>query len=284
VKYRGVVVPMVSPFTPSGAIDEPAVRRIVDHLIAGGVGGVFPLGTTGESASMHRDDKQRLIELTVTHARGRAMVYAGVSGNSLRESVEAARVYAELGADALVAHPPSYYPLTDAEIEGYFLRLADAVPRPLVLYNIPATTHHSIPLDALDRLRAHGNVVAVKDSSGDRARLTALLARTGGRDGFPVLLGSSPVYAHGLRAGAVGLVPSGAHLIPQTYQSMYEAAIRGDFDRVDQLQREADEVCSRYLKGRSIGQGLAALKTIMAERGLCGPTMLPPLQDHVGAV
>jgi 4-hydroxy-tetrahydrodipicolinate synthase len=275
---------MITPFTPAGAIDEPAIGRIVNHLVAGGVK-VFPLGTTGESASIHPDDKRRVVEATVKHAAGRTMVYAGIAGNCFRESVELAGAFKRLGGiAAVVAHPPSYYPLNDDEIESYFLRLADSVPLPLVLYNIPATTHHSIALDTLDRLRKHANIVAIKDSSGDRTRLGEMLKRTGGRGGFPVLLGSSATFAHGLRGGAVGLVPSGAHLVPREYQAMYEAAMNDRWDEVERLQHETDAVCARYLKGRSLGQGLAALKALMEQRGLCGRTMLPPLKDHVGTV
>src|SRR5579862_9480786 len=151
--FRGVVVPMVTPFTPEGRIDEPAVDRIVAHLIKGGVHGIFPLGTTGEAASIHSDDKRRLIATTVKSVAKRAMVYAGIASNSFRESLEAAKAYAEVGVNALVAHMPSYYPLSDEQVETYFRRLADQVSLPLVLYNIPATTHQSIPLDAIDRLR-----------------------------------------------------------------------------------------------------------------------------------
>ena len=282
--YNGVVVPMVTPFTPAGAVDEDAVGRIVDHLIGQRVVGVFPLGTTGESMSIHPDDRRKLVAATARHLGSRAMLYAGIASTSFRESTEAAKAYQQLGVKAVVAHVPSYYPLSDDEIEAYFLRLADAVPLPLVLYNIPATTHHSIPLDALDRLRGHPNIVAIKDSSGDRSRLTAMLARCGGRGGFPVLVGSSPAFTHGLRHGAVGLVPSGAHLVGAQYQAMYEAAMAGRWDDVERLQAETDAVVTAYLKGRTMGQGLAVLKAILEKRGLCGRTMLPPLRDHVGQV
>ena len=209
------------------------------------------------------------------------MVYAGIASNCLRDSVEAATAYKQLGTDAVVAHVPSYYSLSDAEIEDYFCRLADAVPLPLVLYNIPATTHHSIALDTIDRLRTHPNIVAIKDSSGDRERLTELLRRTGGRGGFPVLLGSSVAFTHGLRHGGVGLVPSGAHLVPREYQRMYEAAMSDDWDSVERLQRETDAACAPYLKGRPLGESLAVLKAMLEQRGLCSRSMLPPLRDHV---
>ena len=275
---------MMTPFTPAGGIDEPAVGRIVDHLIGGGVAGIFPLGTTGESASIHPEDKRRLVAATIKHVGGRAMMYAGIASNCFRESVEAAKAYQQLGVEAVVAHVPSYFGLDDAEIESYYLRLADSVPLPLVLYNIPVTTHHSMSINVVDRLRKHPNVVALKDSSGDGPRLTELIARMGGRGGFPILLGSSGTFSHGLRCGAVGLVPSGAHLVPDKYQAMFDAAMSDRWDDVERLQRETDGVVSTYLKASSMGQGLAVLKAMLEHHGLCGRTMLPPLRDYSGTV
>lgn len=281
-KYSGVVVPMISPFTPAGAIDEPAVGRIVEYLVSNRIGGIFPAGTTGESMSIPPEDKRQLVAATVKFVKKRAMVYAGIASNCFRESVEAAKAYQDAGVDAVVAHMPSYYPLNDTEIETYFLRLADNVKLPLVLYNIPITTHHSISLDSVDKLRKHPNIVALKDSAGDRARLTELLARTGGRDGFPVLLGSSATFTHGLRAGGVGLVPSGAQLVAAEYQGMFEAAMADRWDEVERLQHVTDEMTAKYIKNRSLGQGLAVLKALMEKRGLCGRTMLPPLRSYEG--
>ena len=275
---------MITPFTPAGGIDEPAIGRIVERLVSARLAGIFPLGTTGESMSIHPEDKRRVVAATVKHTGGRAIVYAGIAGNCFRESAEAAAAFRDLGAAAVVAHMPSYYPLNDDEIESYFLRLADSVPLPLVLYNIPVTTHHSIALDSVERLRKHPNIVAIKDSGGDRHRLGELLQRCGGRGGFPVLVGSSANFTHGLKHGAVGLVPSGGHLVGPQYQAMFEAGMADRWDEVERLQHETDAVCAQYLKGKSLGQGLAALKAMMEAQGLCGRTMLPPLKDHVGNV
>ena len=275
--YRGVVVPMVSPFRPDGSIDVPAVGRIVEMLLAVGTAGIFPLGTTGESASIAPAERRKLVEATVSCVGGRAMVYAGISGNCFAESVDAAHAYKQLGAHAVVAHIPSYYPLNDGEIEAYLLRLADRVPLPLVLYNIPATTHHSIPIHVVDRLRKHGNVVAIKDSANDAKRLAELLAMTGGRGGFPVLLGCSALFSRGLKLGAVGLVPSGSHLAAAEYQQMFDAAMADRWDEVERLQAQTDEVTAGYTRGRSLAQSLAALKASLEARGLCGRTVLPPL-------
>lgn len=279
MKYSGVVVPICTPFTPAGSIDEPAVGRIVELLVSNRIAGIFPLGTTGESSSIPADEKLKMVEAVVRHTNKRSMVYAGIAGNCFRESVEAAKAYQQLGADAVVAHMPSYYPLSNQEIEEYFRQLADAVPLPLVLYNIPITTHHSIALDVVDRLRSHPNIVALKDSANDAERLTKLLKMTGGRGGFPVLLGCSAQFTHGLKAGGVGLVPSGAQLVPAEYQSMFEAAMKNDWPTVESMQVATDNVCKQYLHGRSLPQSLAVLKALMEKKGLCGRTVLPPLRE-----
>jgi 4-hydroxy-tetrahydrodipicolinate synthase len=275
---------MITPVTPAGVIDEPAVQRIVDHLIAGGSHGIFPLGTTGEASSVSMTQREQLVAATVRAVAGRAMVYAGISGNSYSDSVASADRFAQLGVDALVAHPPCYYALTEQQIEQYLARLADRVAKPLVLYNIPQTTHLSIPIDAVVRLARHGNVAAIKDSSPDGDRIAALLAACGGRGGFPVQLGNSVLFSRGLKLGGVGIVPSGAHLAPREYRQMFDAAMAGRWDEVEKLQHSTDAVCSSYGgHGRTLGQSLALLKFQLEQRGLCSRTMLPPLTDHPGA-
>ncbi len=282
--YRGVVVPMVSPFAPGGEIDAGAARRIVDLLVTGGAAGVFPLGTTGEAMSISMPQRLRLVEVVAAHTAGRAKVYAGIPSNCQSESVAAARQYQSAGADCVVAHVPSYYPLNDQQVESYFLRLADDVALPLVIYNIPQTTHHNIALKVVPRLMAHGNIVAIKDSSPDAERLTELLNLTGGRGGFPVLLGNSSRFVHGLRHGGIGLIPSGAHVVGDLYARMMDAALANRWDEVEATSARAEAICGAYLKGRSLGDGLAALKAMLERRGICGRTMLPPLTDHVGDV
>jgi dihydrodipicolinate synthase/N-acetylneuraminate lyase len=282
-RCTGVVVPMITPLTDRLEIDTPAVGRVVDHLIAGGVGGIFPLGTTGESASISNKSRARLVEAVCTAVAGRATVYAGISSNVVSDSIEAAKVYQQAGVSFVVAHVPTYFALTDEQIYHYFARLADSVALPLVLYNIPVTTHQSISLDTVRRLASHGNVVAIKDSAGDCQRLTDLLAMTQSLNQFPVLLGSSGLFSHGLRAGAAGLVPSGAHLLPVEYQAMYDAARLGNWDRVDQLQITTDRAVSQYVASRTLGQSLAKLKSLLAEQGLCGPAVCPPLTMEPGA-
>src|SRR5690349_6399299 len=136
-RFHGVVVPMVSPFTPEGAVDEPAVCRMLDHLIAGGVGGVLLLGTTGEDASMAPAEQLKLVKAAADYARHRLNIFAGISANCVAHSLEAAAAYQAAGVDALVARLPAYYELDATEQEDYYRLLLTDVRGPLILYNIP---------------------------------------------------------------------------------------------------------------------------------------------------
>ena len=277
-RYQGVVVPMVTPVTAGGDLDELAVRRIVDHLIAGGVAGIFVLGTTGENASIPASVRLRLIAVTIEQAAGRAMTYAGISDNCFATSIEAGEAFARLGVDACVAHPPYYYALVPDEQYTYFAALADRLPAPLMLYNIPSTTHMSLDLEVIRALADHRNIIGLKDSERNEERLKEVMRLVGGRDDFAVLVGAAPLSALGLTLGANGSVPSSGNLAPDLCQRLHEAGSRGDHTTAQAYQEKIDRIAAAYQRGRTLGQTLGALKTAMGALGLCDPYMLPPLR------
>jgi 4-hydroxy-tetrahydrodipicolinate synthase len=141
-KHHGVIVPLVTPFTAAGEIDEVAAGRIVSHCANGGVH-VFVLGTTGEAASIPTSKRLRLVKASVEAAAGRIKVYAGIGDNCPEHSIAAANEYLRLGADAVVAHLPAYYALKPVEMKAFFELLAAQIRGNLMLYNIPSTTHMS---------------------------------------------------------------------------------------------------------------------------------------------
>lgn len=278
-RLHGVVVPILTPFTSEGGIDHSALERLIASILDAGVPGIFPLGTTGESASISLRARKEVLDTASRVVRGRGTLYAGISGNCLEESLELAHYAKQGGAAFVVAHAPSYYPLTDAELEGYFERLADGSPCPVMLYNIPKTTHVSLPLPVIDALSRHPNIIGLKDSENDARRFAALLARENLPDTFAILTGCAALSAQTLRAGADGLVPSSGNLVPALYQRMWDAAQAADWTTVDALQDETDRVSAEYQTGRTLGQSLTALKQLAAARGLCGPAVLPPLKS-----
>lgn len=276
-KPNGVLVPMVTPFTVAGAVDTAAVGRLVEHLVTGGVDGLFLLGTTGESASMTVKQKRDLVVAAVKANRGRLSVYAGISSNVLEEAVHAASDYAELGVDALFVLPPNFYPIPEETLEDWFRQLLDVAPLDVLLYNIPLTTHVSIPMAVVERLADHRRLLGMKDSAPDRARLLASLAIAKNRPTFHVLVGTNKLFVEGLALGAHGIIPAAANLDPGVHRDLYRAVRAGQQDEVQLLTAAMGEVLAQY-GCPTLGETVAKLKALMSREGLCEAQVLPPLR------
>ena len=275
-KCKGIIVPMVTPFTGDGEIDQPAAERIVDFVLDAGAA-PFVLGTTGEDASIPAPMRPGLVRTVVERVGRRAPVYAGVSSNCVQESVEAAELYSDLGADAVVAHLPCYYPLNPDQMLRYYETLADRLPVPLVAYNITMTTHMFIPLEVMERLSYHPNIIGFKDSENNKARVEQATAMWRERTDFSYLCGCGNLYAEALLRGAHGLVVASGNVIPRMYRELYETALRGDSPAAYRIWERTMEISAVYQEGRILSQTLAALKVMMNVMGLCGETVLPPL-------
>ena len=267
---------MVTPVRQDGRADTEAVKRIVDHLAKHGVAPLL-MGTTGEGNSVSQADGQRIVEAAVEAAQGRVLVYAGLTGNCFEEQVQQAEAYAQRGADVIVATLPSYYALTPAQMENYYTGLANHIARPLMLYNILATTHMSIPTEVIRRLAVHPNIVGLKDSERDLERMATCIDIAKSHDDFAFFCGWAAQSAHALELGADGIVPSTGNVVPGMFQQLYEAAVGGDMVTANRLQTETDAIARIYQQGRTLGESLAALKVMMQAKGLCEPWMLMPL-------
>ena len=275
-KYNGVVVPMVTPVTPNGFLDKPAVERIIKSFVNAGVSPLL-MGTTGEGNSVSTIDGQELIETAVKTAQGKITIYAGLTGNCFIEQLKQAGYYSASGADVIVATLPSYYSLTPEQMENYYLRLADSIKGPLMLYNIAATTHMSIPVDVVQKLADHPNIVGLKDSERDMERMEKCIAIAKNRDDFAYFCGWAAQSAKSLELGGNGIVPSTGNFVPGMFQNLYKAAVAGDMETAYRLQDETNEIAKIYQANRTLGQSLTALKVMMQTRGLCTPDMLMPL-------
>ena len=275
-KYRGVVVPMVTPVTKEGALDTDAVVRIIEFFAQAGVSPLL-MGTTGEGNSVSQADGLLFVETAVKAARQRITIYAGLTGNCFSEQLRQAEAYTKAEADVIVATLPTYYALTPEQMENYYRHLADAITGPLMLYNILATTHMSIPVDVIRRLADHPNIVGLKDSERDLERMAQCIEIAKGREDFCYFCGWAAQSAHSLELGGDGIVPSTGNYVPEMFQQLYEAAIAGDMTTANRLQDETNEIAKIYQKDRTLGQSLTALKVMMQTKGLCEPWMLMPL-------
>ena len=267
---------MVTPVTPSGMLDKPAVERIIKSFVEAGVSPLL-MGTTGEGNSVSTIDGQELIATAVKAAEGKITIYAGLTGNSFIEQLKQAGYYSASGADVIVATLPSYYSLTPEQMENYYKTLADSIKGPLMLYNIAATTHMSIPVDVVERLSKHPNIVGLKDSERDLERMEKCIEIARNNDEFTYFCGWAAQSAHSLELGGDGIVPSTGNFVPGMFRKLYDAAEAGDMETAHRLQDETNEIAKLYQAGRTLGQSLTALKVMMQTRGLCTPDMLMPL-------
>ena len=275
-RHQGVIVPLVTPVTSAGELDESAAARLVDHLASNGCG-MLVLGTTGEVASLPRALRQRYVEIAVRVAAKRTPVFACPASNCVSFSIETANDYLAAGADAVVGILPNYYKLEPAEMLAYFERLADGIRGPLMVYNMPATTGMSLPLDVIEALCERPNVTGLKDSEGTAGRREEVAKRFGGRRDFSLFMGIAAHSVPALRLGFDGLVPSSGNLYPERWSALYTAARSGDWAAAEKLQGQLDALGAIFQRNRTLGQSLAALKAGLGLRGLCGPDMTPPL-------
>jgi 4-hydroxy-tetrahydrodipicolinate synthase len=277
-KFTGVVVPMVTPLNSDLTIDVEAVARIMKSFSDNNIHPLV-LGTTGESCSIGSQESLKLVKAAVAAKGPDQLVYAGLVGNQIEELIERGNQYLTLGAVAVVATLPSYYTLTPEQMYSYYIRLANHLQGPLLLYNIKATTQMSIPLEIVEKLSVHPNIFGLKDSERDAERMKDCIERYRKRNDFSYFCGWGAQSAGSLTLGADGIVPSTGNIVPEWYKKLYQAACEGDYETAIRLQTLTDEVAVLYQKDRTLGQSLAALKTMMHSVGLCMPTMMPPLTE-----
>ncbi|MDZ7332242.1 MAG: dihydrodipicolinate synthase family protein [candidate division KSB1 bacterium] len=275
-KYYGVIVPMVTPFTEQGKLDEAATIKILDLIVSNGA---FPfiLGTTGEAASIPFQTRVQLSKLVLKQVEQRTTIYAGISDNCLENSVTLAQELYKLGIRVFVAHLPSYYPLTPDMMLRYYETLAERCPGELMIYNIKSTTHMSLPLEVIERLSQHPKIVGLKDSERDVERLNSLAVKFSGRQDFCLLCGWTAQSTKMLLMGFDGIVPSTGNLIPKKFVDLYKAVQRGDITIANKLQAEIAPIVDLHQKDMLGSESIAALKVMMSELGLCLPWVLPPL-------
>ena len=277
-KYNGVIVPMVTPVSSDRKLDETAVVKIADFLARNGVS-MLVLGTTGESPSVSMDESRRLVKLASETVAGRVKIYAGICGNCVEENIANAKTYIQAGADVIVSILPYYYPLTSEQMFGYFKTLAERINFPMMVYNIPSTTKMSIPVEVVNELSKVKHICGFKDSERDEARMEQCVQLFKDRKKFSYFLGYAAISAKALKLGADGLVPSTGNFAPGMFRAMWESAEAEQWQKVEQLQLETDEIAKIYQSGRTLGNSLQALKVMMSVQGLCQPYALPPLTD-----
>jgi 4-hydroxy-tetrahydrodipicolinate synthase len=275
-RYHGTLVPLVTPFDRHGKVDRLRLEKLIGFVTAHHCH-PLALGTTGEAISMREEEKAAVVDAMAKFRGEGITLFACVSGTSLGAMIRRAKVFADRGAEVLVAHLPSYYKLGDAAMLRWYETFAEESPLPLMIYNIPATTHMTIPLEVVDRLSRHPKIVGLKDSERDEERLRASLELWKDREDFSHFTGWAARSFDALTGGSDGIIPSSGNVIPQIYDALYRAARDQDEQKGRLMQKISDEVGLLYQGGRLLGESLAALKVMLEALDLCTAFTLPPI-------
>src|ERR1700676_421201 len=258
VDFHGVFPYLVSPVGGDGQIRKPVLGRLCEDLIAAGVHGLTPLGSTGEFAYLSNTQRLEVVQTTIEAAGGRVPVVAGVASTSTSDAVAQAKAYQTLGADGILAILEAYFPLGDAQVESYFRAIADAVDIPVVIYTNPQFQRSDLSLDVIARLSAHPRIQYIKDASTNTGRLLSIMNRCG--DAIRVFSASAHIPAAVMLIGGVGWMAGPACLIPRQSVELYNLCRAARWDDALALQRKLwriNEAFARSNFAACIKAGLA---------------------------
>jgi len=283
---RGVIPPLCTPLSTAGDVDLDSLDRLIDHVLAAGVDGVFVLGSTGEGNGLTDGQRRQVVAGAVARVDGRVPVLAGVLEPSTARMVAIGTEFRDLGADGIVATAPYYFHANDRETDQHFRTIHERVGLPLIAYDIPVRVHAKLPLDVLLRLARDGVIAAVKDSSGDETLMRALVDVTADVDGFTVLTGSELLARHQMSFGVQGSVPGLGNVDPGGFVRLYQAAIRRNQQAAEREQARISELAA--LEGAaqqpSSQAAIAAFKAALVLLGVIdSATMTPPTAALAGA-
>lgn len=277
MKLHGIIPPLVTPLRDRDELDVAGLERLVEHVLGGGVSGLFILGTTGEGTSLSYRLRREMIDRVCGQVNGRVPVLVNVTDTSFVESAELARYAALKAASAVVIAPPYYLPEAQPELQEYIDHLVPELPLPLFLYNIPALTKVQIEMETLRRALDEPRIVGFKDSSGDLAYFKNIAELARQRPDWSVLAGPEEKLLDTLQLGGHGGVNGGANIFPALYVKLYEAFQAGKITRARELQEQIQHVGnSLYRIGKYSSSIIKGIKCALACLGICDDFMAEP--------
>lgn len=268
--FKGALPALVTPFK-DGAIDEPAFRALAERQIRGGVKGLVPVGTTGETATLSHDEHRRVVELAVEVAAGRVPVIAGAGSNSTEEAIGLVRHAKQVGAQAALVVTPYYNRPSQEGLYRHFAAINDAVDLPVLIYNVPARTSVDISNDTVTRLSKLPNIVGIKDATSDMAR-PSLMRLTCGEE-FVLLSGEDATALGYMAHGGHGCISVTVNVAPEQMSALIDACLAGDFKAALASQ---DRLIGLH-KALFADASPAPTKFALARLGLCQEDVRLPL-------
>lgn len=275
---RGIIPPLVTPLSALDQLDHAGLERLIEHVLAGGVHGIFILGTTGEGPSLSYRLRRELIERVCAQVAERVPVLVGVTDTAVVESISVAHRAAEAGAAAVVLSAPYYFRPGQPEMLEYLEHLATNMPLPLFLYNMPAHTKVSFGPELVRQVLQWPQIVGLKDSSGQMSYFKQIRDVVIQRRDFSLLMGPEQLLADALAIGAHGGVCGGANLAPRLFVDLYNAVVNGDSKQALFFQNRVRELAAIYSVEPLDSSTIKGIKCALAYMGICDDFMAAPFR------
>ena len=274
---KGIIPPMVTPLLDRDNIDIKGLEKLVEHILAGGVHGLFILGTTGEAPSLSYKLRYELIERTCKLVNNRVPVLVGITDTSHIESIKIAEYSQKQGVSAVVLAPPYYFQAGQPELLEYIEHLAPKIPLPLYLYNMPSCTKVFFEPDTVIKASQIPNIQGIKDSSANMIYFHKLLLLLNERKDFSFLVGPEELLAETVLLGGHGGVCGGANIFPKLYVDLYDAAVAGDITKVRQLHNKVMWISTTiYSTGKHSSSFLKGVKCSLNLMNICSDFIEEP--------
>lgn len=271
----GVVPALITPLTEDGRVDEPALRRVIDHLVDAGVHGLFTLGSAGEIYGLSADAKRHVLTTTVDQVAGRVAVYCGASEITTPDCLATVAMAHEVGGvDAFSVLTPYFMTPSQSELTAHFTAIAESTDLPVLLYANPGRTKVPISLATVVKLAEVPNIIGVKDSTGDMALTHSYIKET--PDDFHVIIGNDAVILPGLYLGASGIIASTANAVPELVVALWDAFHADDHERARRLQGVLGDVRTWLV---NTGTFPITIKEAMKLQGLPAGFCLAPARE-----
>jgi len=275
---KGVIPPMVTPLLEDMELDLKGLNKLIEHLLKGGVHGIFLLGTNGEGPSLAYDVRKQLITEASKIVDGRVPILVGITDTSITGSLEIADHALQTGADALVVAPPYYFPISQDEMVRYLEVLVPELSLPFLLYDIPSCTKLHLSLETIRKAKELG-AIGIKDSSGDLTTLYTLIEEFKGLSEFTIIAGAELFLPETIIYGGHGVVAGGANIFPRLFVDLYEASCDCDLERIKSLRQKILRLHHEvYTLDNSSTSSIKVIKGALEHLGICYGHMATPLR------
>jgi len=275
---QGIIPPIVTPLISDTELDVQGLKNLIDHLLAGGVHGIFLLGTTGEGPNLNYELRKEFIEKSCSFINKKVPVLVGITDTSIAGSLEIADVAANAGADAVVIAPPYYVPISQPEMIEYLEYLVPKLPLPFMMYNMPSCTKMHMSLNTIKRAKELG-AIGIKDSSGDQGYFYSLIEEFKESPEFSLIVGTEIFLPETIMNGGHGAVAGGANMFPKLFVDLYEAAKNNDLETIAVLRGKLFKIDKKiYSVGKHTSRYIKTIKCALSEMGICDDFVAQPFR------